>query len=108
MTIAPEDDPRVAFGRLFDGGVTGTTGGSSGNEAEASRRRRILDASFADLMDLRARLGDDEKSKLDLHFEALSEVEGRILDLEAPAERVRHEAAREVPRERDRAAEQHL
>ena len=86
VTAAPEDDPRRAFGRLFEGGVTVRPGDGPDPEAEAARRRTrsVLDASLADLNALRARLGTLEKSKLDLHLESLREVERRIAGVEMP------------------------
>lgn len=77
-TSPPEDNPLVAFQRLF-GTAGGGTGAADGTEAS------ILDASLADLNDLRARLGDTEKTKLDLHLEALRDVEKRVKASPPPA-----------------------
>jgi hypothetical protein len=71
-TVAPEDDPLRAFSRLFGGGAPG---GSTGADPAALS---VLDTDLADLNDLRARLGDTEKSKLDLHLEALRDLEKRL------------------------------
>ncbi|CAN5888773.1 DUF1552 domain-containing protein [soil metagenome] len=77
-TAAPEDDPVTAFNRLFSGGAPAPGGGAkSVDPTEAS----IIDAALGDMNDLRARLGDVEKSKLDLHLEALRDVERRIKGL---------------------------
>ena len=74
--VAPEDDPRKAFQRLF-GGATPSPG-SGGSGAADDGTRSVLDANLADLDELRARLGDVEKSKLDLHMEALRDLEKRL------------------------------
>lgn len=70
-TAPPEDRPWQAFERLFG---KKPMGGGGGDSPEAS----ILDAALADLSELRGRLGDTEKSKLDLHLAALREVEQRV------------------------------
>jgi hypothetical protein len=76
FTTPPEDDPVVAFNRVFAG--TGTTMGSGGGSADNSKKLSILDRSREELQALQARLGDTEKSKLDLHLQAVREVEMRI------------------------------
>jgi hypothetical protein len=73
-TVAPEDDPLAAFQRLFGQGAT-TGGGTTGPDpTEVS----VLDAVMKDLETLGARAGDVEKKKLDLHMEALRDVEKRV------------------------------
>ena len=75
-TAPPEDKPWLAFARLFGK----PAGGGAGDNPEAS----ILDAALADLSDLRGRLGDTEKTKLDLHLEALRELERRVQGMTPP------------------------
>lgn len=78
-TMAPEDDPRRAFSSLFGGGGVSSGGGDSGSTDPAvARRRTVLDASMAEIHDLKARLGSTEKQKLDLHLQSLYELEGRL------------------------------
>jgi hypothetical protein len=72
QTTPPEDDPRRAFGRLFGGGAPAPS------DPGPSEARSILDAILGDLHDLRARLGNLERRKLDLHLEALREIEARL------------------------------
>jgi hypothetical protein len=72
-TVAPDDDPVHAFGRLFGDGAVGPGGGTGD-----PRTLGIIDAARGDLDDLRARLGTLEKTKLDLHLEALRELEQRV------------------------------
>lgn len=72
FTTPPEDDPVAAFHRVFSG--TGTTTGSG----DSSTTLSILDRSRDELQALQAKLGDTEKAKLDLHLQAVREVEMRI------------------------------
>lgn len=76
VTVAPEDSPVQALAALF--GSTPTPG----NPLEATATQvSILDTALADLSDLRGRLGTTEKAKLDLHVDALREVERRVQGL---------------------------
>ncbi|MEC7523478.1 MAG: DUF1552 domain-containing protein [Myxococcota bacterium] len=77
-TVPPEDDPRRAFARLFRGAAP-VDPGSGGWDP----RRSILDVSRAELEALSTGLGERERGKLDLHLEALREVESRLM---APSE----------------------
>jgi hypothetical protein len=64
----PEDNPIAAFRSVF-GGAAG--GGPSGESS-------VLGVAKADLQSLRGRLGETERAKLELHLDALREVEQRI------------------------------
>ncbi|MGE5186158.1 MAG: DUF1552 domain-containing protein [Acidobacteriota bacterium] len=79
-TTPPEDDPVAAFARVFGGGgtTTGSGGGSGSADPRAMARLSILDNARGELEALESQLGDTEKSKLDLHLEAVREVEQRI------------------------------
>ncbi|MGF1525724.1 MAG: DUF1552 domain-containing protein [Candidatus Competibacterales bacterium] len=70
----PEDNPINAFNSVF-GGVA--EGGPTDPTAS------ILDAAMGDLAGLRGRLGIAEKGKLDLHLDALRELEQRLASPEA-------------------------
>lgn len=81
QTATPDDDPVAAFQRLFGsggGGSGGDGGGTGSSGAEADARRSILDTATTDLADLRGRLGPLEKQKLELHLDALRELEARL------------------------------
>lgn len=88
-TAPPEDDPQRAFARLFDAVLPGGGGGlDPAAEARRARRLSVLDAAQADLRALRDRLGAGERARLDLHADALREVERRtraLAPMEAPA-----------------------
>lgn len=74
QTIAPQDNPRLAFQQLFANASTG--GGTT--PAVTDHRVSIIDNALGELTSLRAKLGGAEAKKLDLHLEALREVEQRI------------------------------
>ncbi|MEZ4381912.1 MAG: DUF1552 domain-containing protein [Nannocystaceae bacterium] len=74
VTITPEDDPRKAFDLLFGSG----SGGGDPDGGPDPTQVTVIDGVLGDMETLRAQLGDTEKSKLDLHLEALREVEKRI------------------------------
>lgn len=74
-TVPPEDDPMSAFTHLFGSGQSGTS------TAPDPTTGSILDNALSDLDDLRAQLGATEKSKLDLHTEALRDTEKRVQSL---------------------------
>jgi hypothetical protein len=77
FTTPPDDDPVGAFARVF--GSSGTTGGGGGGgDGRASRRLSVLDNARGELDALREKLGETEKTKLELHVEAVREVEKRI------------------------------
>src|SRR5512140_824213 len=78
-TVAPEDDPHAAFARIFASAAPPPTGDPGLDRAS------ILDTALADLNDLRSQLGDAEKAKLDLHTDALRDVEQRIKAVPPPA-----------------------
>lgn len=78
QSIAPEDDPRRAFRALF--GASGTATGPTPVDTSAEERS-VLDVALADLNDLKTRIAPLEQRKLDLHLEALRDVERRIMSM---------------------------
>lgn len=75
VSVPPEDDPKRAFESLF--GVPAPPPAAQGLD-----RGSVLDTVIADLEDLRSRLGSTEKTKLDLHLDAVRQVEQRIEGIE--------------------------
>ncbi len=75
-TVSPEDDPRAAFARLFQGAAP--SGGAGGAAMDQGADRSVLDALLADVRDLEGKLGTAERAKLDLHLEALRDLERRL------------------------------
>jgi len=92
VTVAPEDDPVSAFRRIFSGATSGTpttsvdAGVAPTDAGPAAPVAGVddgadglsLDTSLADLMDLRASLGAAERTRLDVHLDALHEVQDRL------------------------------
>ena len=85
--VAPEDNPAVAFGKLFPNGevpsVPSTPGSAMGTPGATPspallRDKSIIDVVLADLHDLEGQLDGENRRKLDLHLEAVREVERRI------------------------------
>lgn len=76
LSVAPDDDPVAALGRLFDG-VSGGGGGTG--DPRATRRLSVLDRARGELSALRGVLDGHERVRLDLHLESLREVEQRIM-----------------------------
>ena len=75
QTIPPEDDPRRAFERVFGAGLpTGMPPTMAGPSAD----RSILDGTLAEVQALRDKLGAGERAKLELHLEALRDLERRV------------------------------
>ena len=80
VSVAPEDNPLLAFDRIFAG-----AGGGTPDTRERDRSLSVIDGAMAHLQDLRTTLGDTEATKLDQHLEAFREVEARISrDVGAP------------------------
>jgi hypothetical protein len=71
--VPPDDDPLNAFSRVF-----GAVSGNPDDDAEAKKRKSVLDVALADLNALRTKLGSTEREKLDIHLDSLREVEARI------------------------------
>ena len=69
LYVTPDDSPHNVFERLF---------GDVGDPLLAARRQRLLDINRGELNDLRARLGLEERARLDAHLEALDTVERAI------------------------------
>ena len=80
----PEDDPVRAFERLF--GTPVPPGQGQSPPMQENLRASVIDAVLDDVQSLRARLGNFEKQKLDLHLESLREVESRLQTPMRPTE----------------------
>lgn len=76
-SMAPEDDPRRAFERLFGVASGGGGGGTGGGEPDPNEVT-VVDSMLEDLNALRSQLGAVERDKLDLHLESLQGLERRI------------------------------
>lgn len=74
QSLPPEDNPRRAFELLFGSPLSD----SEERDTASDRRLSVIDAVLQDMKGLRGRLGAVERGKLDLHLEALREVEVRL------------------------------
>ncbi len=83
VTAVPEDNPQRAFERLFSGASGSIPGGGAATLAR-DRRLSVIDVVGDDLAELRATLQGSDRARLDLHIEALREVERRTLALAGP------------------------
>ena len=86
----PDDNPLNAFDRLFGGkmsttpmpGMPGTPMGDP--DLPRKQKKSILDVIKADVSSLESKLSAGEKSKLELHLQALREVESRLSGMVMP------------------------
>ncbi len=76
QSVAPEDDPRKAFDLLFGAAPSEPTPGEPTGPDPV--KVSVIDGILAEMDATRARLGNVEKAKLDIHLESLREVEKRI------------------------------
>ena len=87
----PDDNPINAFGRLFGGmvptaapGVPGMMSMPGAADLLRKQKRSVLDVIKADVTSLEAKLSAGEKSKLQLHLQALRDVEARLSGVAMP------------------------
>jgi hypothetical protein len=78
---APEYSPRAAFDRLFGMGFT-APGGMTMVDPRLALRRSVLDAVRQDAADLRARLGTNDRRRLDQHLDSIRALENQIIAIE--------------------------
>ncbi|MCB9764059.1 MAG: DUF1552 domain-containing protein [Alphaproteobacteria bacterium] len=75
QSITPEDNPRRAFELIFGSAVPA---GDGGEVVEDTTRASVIDGVLDELTHLKTELGGAEAAKLDLHLEAVREVEQRL------------------------------
>jgi len=76
--ISPDDDPINAFDRLFSSLNSGGGGMDDGPTLAQLRAGSVLDSAMDDIERLQNTLGTAEREKLDVHLDALREVEQRV------------------------------
>jgi hypothetical protein len=74
LPLTPEDNPQAVFDRLF----ASATMDPAELERLRAERGTVLDAVVADLEALNAKLGAEDRIKLDAHLTAVREIEGRL------------------------------
>ena len=77
--VRPMQEPAAAFDRIFGSGVTDT----ASLEQARAQRLFVVDAVLADYQRLHARVGSEDRARLDAHMESLFELERTVerLDL---------------------------
>jgi hypothetical protein len=80
----PEYDPSKLFARVFATFTPPTAGGAPMVDATLGYRKSVLDAVLGDLMNVRARVGTADKSRIDLHAAGIRDLENRLMDASQP------------------------
>jgi hypothetical protein len=68
VPVVSDDNPANVYSRLYDP-LLGV------NQTVTKRRKSVLDLAYRDLKDLHGRLSTAERSKLDLHLQAIEDIE---------------------------------
>jgi hypothetical protein len=80
--VFPEENPLVAFERLFSGADTGMDAAAAA--ARLKQEKSVLDAANADLVSLSSSLPTSEKLKVERYTESLRALERRLTDAGGP------------------------
>ena len=75
LPIPPENDPNNAFNRIF----ADVTGDPEQVARLRSRRLSVLDFVLEEFQQLKPKLGAENRSKVEQHFDAVREIETRLL-----------------------------
>jgi hypothetical protein len=76
--VPVESDPRKLFARLFSSNTTGMGAPMPELDRLAIQRKSVLDTVLKDFNRLNAKLGGEDKARLDKHMTLIREVESRI------------------------------
>jgi hypothetical protein len=74
QTLAPTNDPRAVFTRVFTDSLTDV----DGLAVKRAQRKSVLDASAASFEELSARVSSDEREKLETHLALIRDLEARL------------------------------
>jgi hypothetical protein len=77
MPVTPEADPSAAFDRIF-GGLSAGTGDPALLERIKLRQASVLDELDDEIVALQARLGSEDRQRLEAHLTGLRDLEMRI------------------------------
>ena len=81
--IPYQDNPIATFNRVF--GAAGSGGNAGGGTSiGALRAQSVLDIQKAEIAQLRAKLGNEEKVRLDTHLNAIEKIEQRLSTMSNP------------------------
>jgi hypothetical protein len=75
--VPPERSPRALFNKLFGSAAPGTPNGQL--EELARRRKSVLDTVSGDLDRLQARVGANDRARLEEHLESVREIERQLV-----------------------------
>lgn len=81
--LPPERNPKVLFDRLFGDGVPDTGPGAPSLVFSNELRRSTLDAVSADAKRLQARLGAEDRQRIDRHLESIRAIEQRLVSMDS-------------------------
>ena len=81
MFMNPQQDPQAAFKRLFGDLAGGGADAGGALDAMAARRKSVLDFLKTDIGSLRAKLGVNERRKMDDHLAAIRAVEQSLFPM---------------------------
>jgi hypothetical protein len=81
----PEFSPAALFKKLVQF-VVSTGSSTSAPDPELLNRSLVVDAVLADARALRARLGTDDRARLDMHLEGLNQLQNQIARAEMPTQ----------------------
>jgi len=84
-TNPPEYSPRAAFERLFGAGFVAPGAGEPVVDPRLILRRSVLDAVRSDAAELSARLGANDRMRLEQHLDSIRALENQIMALEEVA-----------------------
>ena len=84
MPMAPEQDPRLVFERLF--GLTATGGDAAAVERRKRQQRSILDFVLDDAKSLQRKISSADNRKLDEYMSSVRDIEERIQKAEKIAQ----------------------
>jgi hypothetical protein len=79
--LPPEFDPRKVFARLFAKGLPQPGAGMMVDNRPFEARKSVLDAVAQDAADLRVRLGNEDRARIDRHLEGIRSLEKRLVSL---------------------------
>lgn len=84
--LPPERNPKVLFDRIFGSGIPDDGPDSPSIVFSREVRRSTLDAVSQDAKRLQARLGSNDRQRIDRHLDSIRAIEQRLQSMEMPTE----------------------
>lgn len=79
----PETDPYRLYTRLF-AGISATPGATPAVDPLLARRKSVIDYAIKDITNFSARLGTDDKAKINAHLDSVREIEKQLMAPSTP------------------------